>query len=57
MVVVAEAALRWSFSIKVFLDYVAKLLEKTHALQLYWNQTSVWMFSFKFAAYFQNIFS
>ena len=26
------------------------------ALQLYWNHTSVWVFSCKFAAYFQNIF-
>ena len=27
------------------------------ALQLYWNQTSAWVFSCKFAAYFQNTFS
>ena len=27
------------------------------ALQLYWNYTSAWMFSCKFAAYFQNSFS
>ena len=27
------------------------------ALQLYWNQTSVWMFSYKFTAFFQNTFS
>ena len=27
------------------------------ALQLYWNGTSTWVFSRKFAAYFQNIFS
>ena len=27
------------------------------AKQLYWNQTSAWMFSCKFAAYFQDIFS
>ena len=26
-------------------------------LQLYWNHTSAWVFSCKFAAYFQNIFS
>ena len=26
------------------------------ALQLYWNQTLAWVFSYKFAAYFQNIF-
>ena len=25
-------------------------------LQLYWNRTSVWVFSCKFAAYFQNTF-
>ena len=27
------------------------------ALQLYWNRTSKWVFSCKFAAYFQNTFS
>ena len=27
------------------------------ALQLYWNYTSAWVFSCKFAAYFQNTFS
>ena len=27
------------------------------ALQLYWNRTSVWVFSCKFAAYLQNTFS
>ena len=27
------------------------------ALQLYWNRTSEWVFSCKFAAYFQNTFS
>ena len=27
------------------------------AKQLYWNRTSAWMFSCKFAAYFQNNFS
>ena len=27
------------------------------ALQLYWNRTSAWVFSCKFAAYFENIFS
>ena len=25
--------------------------------QLYWNRTSAWVFSCKFAAYFQNTFS
>ena len=27
------------------------------AEQVYWNRTSAWMFSCKFAAYFQNVFS
>ena len=27
------------------------------AKQLYWNHTSAWALSFKFAAYFQNTFS
>ena len=27
------------------------------ATQLYWNRSSAWLFSFKFAAYCQNIFS
>ena len=27
------------------------------AKQLYWNHTLAWVFSWKFAAYFQNIFS
>ena len=27
------------------------------ALQLYWNHTLAWVFSWKFAAYFRNIFS
>ena len=39
--------------------------ENTHAemrtnkitKQLYWNRTSAWVFSSKFAAYFQNTFS
>ena len=26
------------------------------ALQIYWNHTSAWVFSCKFAAYFQNTF-
>ena len=30
---------------------------KKVALQFYWNQTSAWVFSCKFAAYFQNTFS
>ena len=27
------------------------------AKKLYWNHTLVWLFSYKFDAYFQNIFS
>ena len=27
------------------------------AKQLYWNRTSTWVFSYKFAAYLKNIFS
>ena len=27
------------------------------ALQLYWNRTSAWLLSCKFAAFFQNTFS
>ena len=30
---------------------------KNVALQRYWNRTSAWLFSCKFAAYFQNTFS
>ena len=32
-------------------------LRALHALHLYSKHTSAWMFSFKFAAYFQNTFS
>ena len=32
-------------------------MPKCAALQLYWNHTSAWVFSCKFAAYFQNNFS
>ena len=27
------------------------------ALQIYWNRTSAWVFTCKFAAYFENTFS
>ena len=30
---------------------------KRISLQLYWNHTSTWVFSYKFAAYFQKTFS
>ena len=50
---------------KVFQKYAANLQENIHtecdfnnvALELYWNRTLAWVFSCKFAAYFQNIFS
>ena len=50
---------------KVFLKKGQQIYKKTHmpkcdfnkfALQLYWNYTSAWVFSCKFAAYFQNTF-
>ena len=43
---------------KVFRKYAANLQENTHVeLWFYWNHTSVWVFSSKFAAYFWNIYS
>ena len=45
---------------KVFWKYAANLQENTHAYvskKLYWNHTSAWVLSCKFAAYFQNTFS
>ena len=50
---------------KVFWKYAANLQEtlmpkgdfNKNAKQLYWNHTSTWVFSCKFAAYFQNTFS
>ena len=46
---------------KVLWNHAANLQENTHAevwfqLQLYWNRTSAWVFSCKFAAYIQNTF-
>ena len=41
---------------KVFLKYAANLQENAHVLQFYWNRTSAWVLSCKFAAYFQNTF-
>ena len=53
-----------AFLSKVFWKYAANLQQNTHAevwfqiaLQRYWNHTSAWVFSCKFAAYFQNTFS
>ena len=50
---------------KAFWKYAANLQEQNMqqiykfkvAKQRYWNHTSVWVFSCKFAAYFQNTFS
>ena len=42
---------------RCFENMQINLPENTHALQLYWNHTLVWVFSYKFAAYSQNIFS
>ena len=39
---------------KVFWKYAVNLQENTHAEV--WNHTSAWLFSCKFAAYFQNTF-
>ena len=44
----------------MFRKYAANLQGNTHAevaLQFYWSRTSVWVFSGKFATYFQNTFS
>ena len=38
------------------LTYVIFIKNKV-AKQLYWNHTSAWVFSCKFAAYFQNTFT
>ena len=48
----------------LFWKYAANLQENTDVkcdfnkvvLQFYWNPTSVWVLSSKFAAYFQNVF-
>ena len=55
-----EAALHRCYK-KVFWKYAANLHDNTYAemwfqKQLYWNHTSAWVFSGKFAAYFQNTF-
>ena len=50
---------------KVFWKYAVNLQENIHeevcfnkfAKQLYWDRTSAWTFSCKFAPYFQNTFS
>ena len=44
-------------AITLFNSSHPELLYEKVALQLYWNHTSTWLFSCKFAAYFQNTFS
>ena len=62
----SEAAIQWCTWEKVCWKYEAKTYRRTPmpkcgfnkvAKQLYWNSTSAWGFSCKFAAYFQNTFS
>ena len=50
-----EVALQSCSLEKVCWKYAANLLENTHTEE--WNHTSAWVFSHKFAAYFQNTFS
>ena len=61
-----EAAGRKCFWEKVFRMYAGNLQENIHAdvwflnkvaLQIYWNCTSAWVFSCKFAADLQSTFS
>ena len=54
----AEAATKSFSEEKVFWNYAADLhpCRSVIAKQLYWNHTSAWVFSRKFAAYFQNTF-
>ena len=58
-----EAALQWFSYKKMFGKYALKLWENIHAVvpdfnkvvfQIYWNHTSAWVFSCKFAGYFWN---
>ena len=51
-----EAAIQSCSKEKVFWKYTANLQQNTHAeIWFYWNHISAWVFSRKFAAYFQNI--
>ena len=59
----SEAALQGCSYEKVFWKYTQQTYWRTPmlkcdfnkiALQLYWNHTSAWAFSCKFAVYFQN---
>ena len=52
---ISETAVRRCSWEKVFWKYAANLQENTHAEV--WNRTSAWVFSCKFAVYFQNTFS
>ena len=54
-IVYIEAALLRCYSEKVFWKYTANLQEHTHAKVR--NHTTAWVFSFRFAVYFQNTFS
>ena len=54
-VVSPEAAIQWCSYEKLFRKYAANLQKNTHAevkFKFYWNHTSAWVFSCKFAAYF-----
>ena len=52
-----EAALQMYYYKNKFWKYTVNLQETTHVkAQLYWNLTSLWMFSCKLAAFFQNTF-
>ena len=58
MFLLAEASFQRCSYEKVFWQYAANLQENTYAeVRFYWNHTSAWVFSCKFAAYFQNTFS
>ena len=57
-----EAAIQRCSYKNVFWKYAANFQENTHVevwnlFQLYGNDTSAWVFPFKFAAYFHNTFS
>ena len=42
--------------LKIYCELMPKCDFNKAALQLYWNHTWIWVFSSKFAAYFQNAF-
>ena len=68
VVISSDAIFAWSLTRKEFLlpfslfsnvpFVVGKVISSINCfLQLYWNHTSAWVFSCKFAAYFQDTFS